>query len=187
MEKSKWLEKNGFNINEITYCIIGENLYSIKEELKAEGCKYNRLLGWHRGEPLPPSEKYTCAPFTFDELYAWCGENEPLQKDNAKELIDAATRKFVEINPKKFFPQAEGFRFRDLAVKFERVGSFSTKYGLTYVYTFTTENYHFTWFTKTLIEAEVGDVVTLTATIKEFQNYKGINTTIITRAKISYN
>ena len=50
------LRKAGFEYDEdadewYIYRIVG-NTYSIKDELKAKGCKYNRAVGWYHCEPL---------------------------------------------------------------------------------------------------------------------------------------
>ena len=44
MTKAEYFEKNGFNEDGYTYCVVGEDTYSIKDHLKEMGGKYNPTL-----------------------------------------------------------------------------------------------------------------------------------------------
>lgn len=50
-EKNKeWLEREGFNAEGTTYLVLG-NTYEMRKELKANGAKFNYILGWHMANP----------------------------------------------------------------------------------------------------------------------------------------
>ena len=68
MTKAEWLEKNGFSADGLTYCIFGDDTYSIKEKLKQLGCRFSPLLKWHSPEPLDLPAGYGMISFTFDDI-----------------------------------------------------------------------------------------------------------------------
>ena len=40
LTKEEWLELNGFDVNGLTFCVFGDDTYSIKNWLKEQGCKF---------------------------------------------------------------------------------------------------------------------------------------------------
>jgi len=58
---------------------------------------------------------------------------------------------------------------------------FASDYGWTTIYTFVAEGARFKWFSTGSFDAEIGSVVDLKGTVKGFDNYKGLNSTLLTR------
>ena len=76
MGKITWLEKNGFDrYSEDTYINIEPDTYSIKEKLKADGYKYNPVLGWHTAYP---NKEYAHIKINFNEVCEWSDLEVPL-------------------------------------------------------------------------------------------------------------
>ena len=50
VKKEKWLKDNGFNENLETYVYFLDNSYEIKETLKDDGFRFNKVLYWHTPE-----------------------------------------------------------------------------------------------------------------------------------------
>lgn len=77
-----------------------------------------------------------------------------------------------------------GDKLKDIAVIFEKeiyIGE--TQFGSKYLYCFQHNGNSVNWFTDKR-DFEVGNAYTMSATVKELKEYKGIKQTIVTRAKI---
>ena len=179
MDKNKWLQDNGFNQNEITYCIIG-NTYVNKEYLKQQNCKYSPLLKWHCDQKIKVPQNCSIVEIHFSQIYQW---NEKLEKpllfENAESWLQST------LNPHsrayKFLGNI-GQRIYDIAVKYKSSYSFVSRYGqFTYIHTFETDENKIIWFTTKEIKYKLDECLSLTGTIVQHQNYKGDNTTIVNR------
>lgn len=60
-------------------------------------------------------------------------------------------------------------------------GGYAGAYGWVSIYTFVAEGARFKWFCTGSFDAEIGDVVNLKATVKGFDTYNGVNSTLLTR------
>ena len=63
-KNAEFFASYGFNEQGKIYVVLGDT-YPIKEELKALGCKYNSLFGWHAPQPV---EGHECLELSADEL-----------------------------------------------------------------------------------------------------------------------
>ena len=91
--KELWLQKNGFNEEGITYVIFGDDTYSIKDYLKAKGCKFNPTLKWHSPVKLNLSEDFGVIEFSFDELAKWDEDQaEVFYYEDAKAKVERKVR-----------------------------------------------------------------------------------------------
>ena len=68
--KAEWLEANGFNSKGETFILVG-NTYSIKNELKEKGWKFNRILKWHGGSPLNEYPQFPIITIKFEQIAEW--------------------------------------------------------------------------------------------------------------------
>ena len=83
-KKAAWMEKNGFDAEGATYIITGDS-YSIKEELKAAGWKFDSVLLWHKADPAGYEDRvHIFYDYEIIEYSAW-GEGH--FKTGAKEYI----------------------------------------------------------------------------------------------------
>ena len=146
-----------FNEKNETYCIIGET-YTIKDYLKEQGYFYNPILGWHGSTLIELPPDYKIITINFNEIYAIDEEtNEPIYKDEASVSL----------------------------VKEKIKTGYQTPYGWMNIFSFEYKDHLFVWFTKTeLNDIPINSVVDLTATIKNYDYYKGIETTKISRAVV---
>lgn len=49
---AKWLKEQGFSEDGYIWCAVGEDTYNDREELKAQGCRYDGYFGWHNNKPI---------------------------------------------------------------------------------------------------------------------------------------
>lgn len=102
--------------------------------------------------------------------------------ETEKERLAREARKAAQ--PKsEWLDRPVGFRFTTPVDGAEYVTCYETEFGITRIYKFFIGNNVLVWKTGTIIKTE--SVKTLTATIKEFNEYKGEKQTIVTRCKVS--
>lgn len=180
-KKASWLETHGFSAEGITYIVTGDS-YSIKDELKAAGFKYDTVLKWHRST----SEGYEDRVIKVDvnEVFEFSAWGEGFYSTGAKDIIDkklAATQPDIDSE----WVGEVGSKYEAGLVQLIRKNSFQTMYGLSNVYTFKDENDNIlTWFTAKDLDIEINDFVILKGTVKSHDEYKSVKNTILTRCKI---
>lgn len=194
---AEFFKKNGFNPEGKTYVVLG-NTYDIKEELKAQGAKWDNVSRhWHM--PTPPEGR------NYVELTA-----EDMYEPNAAGVFDwKSWRRFPEEGRDHYFYTIEDAENNLKAQAFtsEHVGEVGEKLTVVVTYTHTASwengyggywnsgvtNLHtfkdedgnvFIWKTGKFIEADYGTKMTLSGTVKEHSEYKGIKQTALTRCKV---
>ena len=182
--KEEWLEANGFSEDGVTYLVLG-NSYPIKDELKDSGFKFSPLLRWHCGKceyELPQGCFYKM--LNFYDLFVWDVETSaPFLKEGAREAIEQIFNPKEESNSS--YVGEIGERLRDVQVVVKNIGGFDSAYGYKWVYTFEDESGNrYTWFTTSQQGVSIGTALTLTGTIKAHVEYKGAETTQLTRCTL---
>lgn len=175
--QKKWFEYRQFNDNKEVYIAIGDT-YSIKEQLKEDGFKFNgELRRWVRNNNEGYENK--TIKMNFSDLY-----------DNLKYIKDDAIEKISEKEVQKL-GNTEDYvgeikeRLDFMIVTLERIGEYEGYYGYSYIYTFKDKEGHiFTWFTAKDIEKEVGEQFYLKGTVKEHKIYQAKKQTILSRCII---
>ena len=182
--KEKWVKQNNFSNNEKieTYIYFKEDSYAVKDELKAAGFTYDPILKWHKNT----NEGY--ADSTFKVEFNEIGEFDAWGRGHYKaETADFLAKKINEargIKETKFFSTI-GEKIKDKKVTITSKHSFEGRFGITNVFSFVDEQgYNFSWFTSTLPAFGIGEVVLLSGTIKDFNEYTGIKYTVLTRCKM---
>ena len=178
-KKEKWMERHGFN-EKGTYIALGDT-YAVKDELKANGWKYDTIAGWHKADPAGFDEDVQFIP--IEEVIVFTAWGEGAYKEGAKEYINqfkgepaGTARRSVYLEDDTF----SGIR----ATLIKKV-SYMGRYGLNYVYTFhTPEDYELVWFTSKDIEQAEGTELTISGRVKDRKEYKGINQTIVNYCKL---
>lgn len=184
MTKSEWLKINGFSEDGVTYLVMGKS-YRIKDELKAAGFKFSPLLRWH-GESdtieLPADCYYQT--LTYNDIFMW-------DEDEGITFMKEGTRDFLEnlFNPpRESKSEYQGELNQKLNLEnceVSNVGGYAGAYGYTWVYTFQDEQENeYSWFTTVNKALAVGMKLNIIGTVKEFKEYKGVKTTILTRCKL---
>ena len=180
-KKKEWLEKMGFSQDGKTYVITGET-YSIKDELKAKGFKYDGILHWHKSTIEEEYIDRTIEVKLNDviEMNAWGSGH---YKENANKIFNNAG---TPSNSSSDWIAAPGDTIKNLKVQLIKKASFNGKWGLTNVITFIDENENIlTWFTTTTPIFMVGDWLLISsANVKNLTEYKGEKQTQITRPRL---
>ena len=184
--KLECAKKLGFNENLITYMVVGENTYEIKDDLREHGAKFNSVLNWHMPYQIVLSEGYSFCEISFDEVYDF----KPLAKNaemkiDAKQIVEDKLAEMLGEGVSEFYPEDEGTRIKGIEAIVGKITGFSGVYGYTYIYNFIVDNFHFVWMTSSHQSLEEGDIVVLAGTIKKFDTYKGVRITYLTRCKIT--
>ena len=179
-ENKKTFKRLGLNEEGIAYVVLGDT-YDIKEELKAEGAKFNYFLGWHF------LEEPTDRPFVKVSIEQIAEKNslgfwvDGFVADIVEELKAEASKNPDEV-PSEYIGNVGDKIETELVL--EKVSGFYSTYGYTYVYCFKKGNDVVVWKTQKGLELEKGGKVKIKATIKEHDEYNGVEQTYITRAKV---
>ena len=180
--KAKWLADNGFNADGETYMYFGDS-YSIKDELKAAGFKFDYLLKWHIAE-VPDMYADKVVKFSVDQLYNFSAWGKGFQLEGAQKIVDT---KIAELNgdDKTEWYGEVGTKIEKRKMIISRKTSFEGRYGYTNILAFVDdEGYNFQWFTATNQLYEIGSTVYVSGIIKAHDEYKGRKSTTLTRCKI---
>lgn len=180
-KKATWMEKNGFDAEGATYIITGDS-YSIKEELKADGWKFDSVLLWHKADPAGYEDRVIKV---FDEeIIEYSAWGEGHFKTEAKNYIMQKMLPAEDLD--LTFVGEIGDKLKQIIVTLTKKNSFCGRFGLTNILEFRDENKNYlVWFTSTEPKFEIGDKISLSGTIKEHKKYKEIPQTIVTRCKLS--
>lgn len=195
-----WLRKEDFSDDGFVWIILGDT-FSIKEELKELGCRFNGLLGWHSSRELSeyPTAKLTaddCFDRNIDGFYFWKSYSDVVDLCNAKR------DEFKKLNSPDF---PDSHHVGSVGEKIEITATFTAEHSFethfnyhsitNYIYTFTDETGNvFIWKTTSIIwdedakghqrALETGSKVRIKGTIKAHGEYRGIKQTELIRCKI---
>ena len=183
--------KFGFGEDEYAYVVYGGDTFIIKEQLKALGAHYHYMLKWYFSTPnveLP--EGYYLCPIAFDDVFEYYPASRQIDKkyESYTENIRVIEEKIAAARnltiPSEYYPAEIKERLRNMQVVVASCHSFTNDYGVSYIYTFTQDAYTFIWITSKFLDISVGDKVSLTGTIKDFNCYHGVYQTQLTRCVI---
>jgi hypothetical protein len=179
-----WLERNGFSKDKVTYIYAGSDSYNRKEELKQAGFIYNPVLLWHKATKDAEYEE-NLIEVHFDEVLEFSAWGEGHFKSDSKSIVE---KKIAEVQPESTSEWIGeiGDKLKDIKVQLTRKYSFDSKYGVTTVYNFVTEDgNNLTWFSSTYQPYDIGEWMKIKyTTIKDHNEYKGVKSTVITRTKL---
>ena len=179
--KKKWLEKNGFAEDGTSYIITGDS-YSIKDELKAAGWKYDPILKWHKANPADYEDRVV--KINVEDCFQISAWGDGRYLSTAKDFIENLLNEAKEPSASEWVGEV-GERLKKIPVTLIGLFGYEGKYGYSQVVKFQDENGNaFTWFTATNIPVAIGDSCLLTGTVKKLDTYKDEKTTILTRCRI---
>ncbi len=187
VKKEKWLKDNGFNENLETYVYFLDNSYEIKETLKDDGFRFNKVLYWHTPE-LKEEYSDKTIKVALDEIAEISAWGTGYYKENAKDYIE---KRMFDARGEK-----EGEWLGDPALDVDKkitviatlvdVVEVSTRFGMTQLVKFVDEfGNSINWWTSVEIKYEVGTKLSITGTIKGFDRYKNKKITVMKRCKLS--
>lgn len=180
-KKEKWLEINKFNAEGDTYIVTGET-YSIKDELKEAGFRYDPTLLWHGPEPAGYEDR--CVKVNVNEVFEFDENGKANMLPTAKDIIREKA-KIPSLSSTSEWVGQPGDRIKDVEVTLVKKASFMGHYGLTNVYTFEDKDGNlYTWFTATIMAKEVNDTFKLKGTIKKHDEFRDTKTTVLTRCRV---
>lgn len=179
--KEVWLETNGFSKDGYTYIVTGDS-YSIKDQLKENGFKYDSVLKWHRSTAEGYEDK--TIKVAVDEVIEFSAWGKGYYKTGASEIIEKKIAETQLEDPSNWVGE-EGTIFEAESVQLISKNGFESYYGYSNIYTFRDENCNkLVWFTKTNIPFVEGDHLKIKGRVKSHEEYKGTKQTILTRCKI---
>lgn len=193
-ENERFLRINGFSSDGITWIFLGDT-FSIKEELKAQGAKFDYRLGWHADHSIP---EFSSVALTVSQL---CkkkemeidgekrdGSWEFIRNDEIEMLIREANRNNSN-EPESQHVGNVGEKI-EITATFTAEHSFETHFNYhtitNYIYTFTDESGNvFIWKTTAIIWEKTGTKIKLKGTIKAHGEFRNIKQTELMRCKIT--
>lgn len=166
-------EANGFGNSEGYIDIILGDTYSIKEELKAAGCKYSPAIGWY----IPYGVKYNSNHETYHLTWTAASTDGAIKsKEELHALIAAST-----ISESISEYQGEVGSKITVNVTITRNIPIEGYYGLSHCHTMEDACGNvYVWITAAK-DIPVNSHINITGTIKEHKEYKNVKQTILTR------
>lgn len=193
-----FLKREGFSEDGKTYIVLGDT-FDIKETLKSEGAKFNYQLGWHFAEP---HDNYDLAEISKDTIvYQENGETVTVLRELYNGVLDWPwDPNFIQEYVRKLQDEYKASKLPvtafygevgkkvELQLTLTRRHHYNTQWGSSIMYLFTDNAGHdFVWKTASwpafMADVKEGDAITLKATIKEHNEYKGRKQTVLTRCK----
>lgn len=182
--KREWMFKNGFGEDGLTWCVFGDDTYSIKDHLKELGCKFSPILKWHCDKPLDLPAGYGMISFAFEDLYEWNPQTKNAYfYEDAKEKVDKAFKQAEGPSLSEYVGEV-GERLRNVTAIYKSSRGFDSRFGWTNIHTFEVGNDILVWFTQKDLTFEKGQAVDLTGTIKKHEEFRGVKTTHLSRCII---
>ena len=197
-KNAEFFQKNGFNPEGKTYVVLG-NTFEIKEELKAQGAKWDNISKhWHM--PTPP-EGREYIELSVDDMYeagyagvyTWNNWKPFPEKgrDHYYYVIEDAEKSLKVKESTSEYIGEVGDKL-DIVLTYVHTATWENAYGgwlnhesITCLHTFKDEQGNvYVWKTANFIEADYGTKLQVKGTIKEHSEYKGIKQTVLTRCKI---
>lgn len=180
---AKALVKCGIREDGVAFICKGET-FSIKDDLKEHGFRFHPILMWYAATADYCPDGYELAEVQVKDYIDWFPQSLRFEfKAEAQKEI----RKLLT-PPSIFSSETVGSikeRLRDMQVKFLGGRGFEGQYGYTHIYRFVdTDNHLFTWFTTKELDYQENEEVLLTGTVKNFNDYNGEISTVVTRCII---
>lgn len=194
---TEYLLKFGFNQSGEIWIVLGKT-FDIKEELKANGAKFNHTFGWTFSSgawayPMYKLTKDTLIPHyssegepTFNSLISQNPNTLLYELADAHDVIDfvKAIQKAYELENKpetKFVGQiGEKIEF---VAKLDGLFWYDTQYGTTYIYKFVTEANEVVVWRSGSHDMQRGLKYLVKGTVKEHSSYNDEKQTVVTRCK----
>lgn len=180
--KAALLEKFGYNTeNPQVFIVVGDNTYAIKDDLKAAGARFEKSLGWYFTHEVEVPDGYNLAPARFDDIFEWNPLTKKISiKEDIKDVVSAAIAPYLPKSNSEWVGDIKE-RLRDLKVTLTSIHTVDGYYGTSVIYTFKQNENVLVWMTTSYQELEVGDTITLTGTVKDHDEYKGVKQTKLSR------
>lgn len=184
-KNASFLKKAGFSEDGKAWVVVG-NTYKIKEDLKAAGCKWHNLIGWHFDHA---DNGFNCFELTIDEITTKSLADEYIWEDYSfiEQYVKDQKAKYAPKTGSEYVGEVGGKL--ELSVTLKRVFQFETHFTYSgegsYIYKFAdAEGNTVTWKTSKDLKIDEGWTGLITGTVKEHSEYRGDKQTVLTRCKI---
>lgn len=183
-KRRQWIERNGFNTDEITYIYFPEDSYQVKDALKDAGFRFDSVLKWHCAEPTPDYANKV-VKVKLNEVISFSAWGEGHYVTGAFDIVEKILKEARPQTVSEWFGTVKE-KFTDVPVILKSTRAVETRYGISNLLKFETENGAELnwWTTKAFTDLEENATVLLSGTIKEHTTYKDKKITLITRCKI---
>lgn len=178
---AKYFKANGFSEDGETWVVMGDT-YAIKDQLKAAGCKWNNILGWH----FDHETEFNTVKVDKSDIMDEAADGTFFLMDSDY-LIRFINELKAEHAPKTESEYVGNIGDKvEMALTFKADYSFDTQFGLAIIYKFADQDGNtITWKTSTAMSLKAGNVYTVKGTIKDHTEYKGDKQTVLTRCKVA--
>ena len=180
-KREKWLEENCFNENGVTWIYAKADSYEKKDILKQLGMKFSKNLLWH-APFLIPEIADACVKIDIQDIATATAWGEYCYNPNVNDIIKS--KMIIEKSDSEWIEGKINDRIQ-IKVSFVSKRIINTRFGLTNLYTFISENKNkIQWWSQTNIDFPKENIFTLVGTIKDFNEFKNEKITTLTRCKI---
>lgn len=180
-KRAKWLEENCFNENGVTWIYAKADSYEKKDILKQLGMKFSKNLLWH-APFLIPEIADACVKIDIQDIATATAWGEYCYNLNVNDIIKS--KMIIEKSDSEWIEGKINDRIQ-IKVSFVSKRIINTRFGLTNLYTFISENKNkIQWWSQTNIDFSKENIFTLAGTIKDFNEFKNEKITTLTRCKI---
>ena len=187
-KNARFLKSIGFSEDGKTWIVLGKT-YDIKEDLKAAGCRWHNLLGWHFDHS---NNGFDCFELSIDEVTTLSYAGEYIWNAYS-DVVDYVNEKREQYAPEKpvsvsTFIGKPGDKVA-LKVTLQHVFTYTTHFTymgeLAYIYKFKDEEGNLIiWKTSKSYKINDGWTGEITGTVKEHSEYNDEKQTVLTRCKL---
>ena len=184
-KNAKFLKAFGYAEDGRTWVVMG-NTFEIKDELRAAGAKFDHMLGWHFDHEEAGYDLEVLSVYDMCEITE-IGRIE-LDPEKQREAMNKILAKRNAGNPSQHVGKV-GDKL-SVVVTCACARTYENSYGRGYrtsyvtLYTFTDDAKNvYMWKSSSNHDLQKGDRLTISGTIKEHAEYKGIKQTVLTRCK----
>ena len=158
-----------------------EDSYEKKDILKQLGMKFSKNLLWH-APFLIPEIADACVKIDIQDIATATAWGEYCYNSNVNDIIKS--KMIIEKSDSEWIEGKINDRIQ-IKVSFVSKRIINTRFGLTNLYTFISENKNkIQWWSQTNIDFPKENIFTLAGTIKDFNEFKNEKITTLTRCKI---
>ena len=183
-KKATWLEKNGFNKNEITYVYFPSDSYEVKETLKENGFRFSNFLLWHIAN-IPEGYEDKVIEIKREEVAEMTAWGEGHYIPDTRSYVEQRLEEARPAEPESKWIGTEKERIYDLPVILKDIQNIESRFGFTQLVKFETKNLDkIVWWTTVDIQFNIGDEILLTGTIKSHEEFRSVKQTVMTRCKL---
>lgn len=172
---------NAFNDSGETWIVLGDT-FSIKDELKQKGAKFNRELGWHFDHDEPGYQLYK---IDMDDVTDTYFDGRLYFSEDVYEIVNKIKKENTVYEPSKSNWIGEVGKKVDADVVLRNYRSFYGNFGETGVFEFEdSDGNTVIWMTSPDRDIDYDHIYWIEGTVKDHSEYKGDKQTRLTRCKI---